>query len=168
MIPLGQIHLATALLALAAGGWVVLRPKGTTVHRRVGWVYAASMLIMNGTALLIYRLTGYFGPFHVAAIVSLATLIAGIIPAWRRRPVGNWIEHHYYWMAYSYLGLLAATVAETATRVPALRAFVGGPTRRFWVAVVIATVAVCIVGGQLIRRRFEATVGPLRGRYSSR
>lgn len=167
MISLGQLHLAAALLALATGGWVVLRPKGTTIHRRVGWVYAVSMLIMNGTALLIYRLTGRFGPFHVAALASLATLIAGIIPAWRRRPVGNWIEHHYYWMAYSYLGLLAAAVAETATRVPALQAFAGGPTRSFWVAVVIATVAVFIIGGKIIRRRFEATVGPLRGRYTA-
>lgn len=167
MISLGQLHLATALLALAAGGWVVLRPKGTTAHRRVGWVYAVSMLIMNGTALLIYRLTGRFGPFHVAALASLATLIAGIIPAWRRRPVGNWIEHHYYWMAYSYLGLVAAAVAETATRVPAVQAFAGGPTPAFWLTVVIATVAVFIIGGRLIRRRLDSTLGPLRGRYTA-
>lgn len=166
MISLGQLHLATALLALAAGAWVVLRPKGTIVHRRVGWVYAVSMLIMNGTALLIYRLTGRFGPFHVAALASLATLIAGIIPAWRRRPVGNWIEHHYYWMAYSYLGLVAAAVAETATRVPSVQAFAGGPTPAFWLTVVIATVAVFIIGARVIRRRFEPTVGPLRGRYT--
>jgi uncharacterized membrane protein len=167
MITVGQLHLATALIALAAGGWVVLRQKGTTAHRRVGWLYAASMLIMNVTALLIYRLTGTFGPFHVAALASLATLIAGIIPAWRRRPVGNWIEHHYYWMAYSYLGLIAAAVAETATRVPAVQAVAGGPTPMFWTIVVIATIAVFIIGARVIRRRFQPTVGPLRGRYTA-
>jgi uncharacterized membrane protein len=163
---LGKLHLATAILALAAGAWVVLRPKGTTTHRRVGWVYAASMLIMNVTALLIYRLTGTFGPFHFAALVSLATLIAGIIPVWRRRP-GNWIEQHYYWMAYSYLGLVAAAFAETATRVPAVQAFAGGPTPAFWVVVVIASVTVFIIGGRFIRRRFEPTVAPLRGRFAA-
>jgi hypothetical protein len=122
------------------------------------------MLVMNGTALLIYRLTGTFGPFHVAALVSLGTLVAGIIPAWRRRPVGNWVDRHYYLMAYSYLGLLAAAVAETATRVPVFRALAGGPTPMFWAAVVVATVTVFFVGGPFIRSHFEPTVRPFRQR----
>jgi len=162
MIPMGQIHLASAIVALAAGAWVVLRPKGTATHRRIGWVYAFSMLTLNVTALMIYRLTGTFGPFHIAALLSLATLIAGIIPAWRRRPAGKWLDHHYFWMAYSYLGLLAATVAETATRVPSVQAFAGGPTPMFWIVVVLASVAVFIVGGRVIRRRFEGTTRPFR------
>jgi hypothetical protein len=114
------------------------------------------------TALMIYRLTGTFGPFHVAALVSLATVIVGIIPAWRRRPVDKWLDRHYFWMAYSYLGLVAAAFAETATRVPALQASAGGPTPLFWTAVVIVLVAVFVVGSRIIRRRFELTVGPLR------
>lgn len=158
----GRIHLASAIVALVAGAWVVLRPKGTAIHRRMGWVYAASMLILNITALLIYRLTGSFGPFHIAAIVSLATLIAGIIPAWRRKPADKWLDRHYFFMAYSYMGLLAATVAETATRVPALRAFVGGPTRIFWGVVIVVSVAVFIVGGRMTRQRFDATTRPFR------
>lgn len=162
MNPTGQIHVASAVAALVTGGWIVLRPKGTATHRGVGWVYAFSMLVLNVTALLIYRLTGSFGPFHVAALASLATLIAGIIPAWRRRPADKWLDHHYFWMAYSYLGLLAATVAETATRVPSVQAFAGGPTPVFWIVVIIASVAVFIVGGRVIRRRFEATTRPFR------
>jgi uncharacterized membrane protein len=158
----GQIHFASAIVALAAGTWVVARPKGTATHRRMGWVYAISMLILNVTALLIYRLTGWFGPFHVAALISLATLIAGITSVWRRRPVGKWLDRHYFWMAYSYLGLLAATVAETATRVPTVQAFVGGPTPMFWIVVVVASVAVFIVGGRIITHRFEATTRPFR------
>lgn len=71
MIPVGQLHLAAALMALAAGGLMLRRPKGTRSHRRSGWLYVASMLTLNGTALLIYRLTGRFGPFHIAALVSL-------------------------------------------------------------------------------------------------
>lgn len=162
MSPVGQLHLASAVVALAAGAWIVLRPKGTATHRRVGWIYAFSMLLLNVTALLIYRLTGSFGPFHIAALFSLATLIAGIIPAWRRRPVDKWLDHHYFWMAYSYLGLLAATVAETATRVPSVQAFAGGPTPIFWIVVIVASVAVLVVGGRVIRRRFESTTLPFR------
>ena len=159
---LGELHLASAFVALAAGGWVVARPKGTAGHRQVGWVYAASMLALNATALLIYRLTGTFGPFHGAALASLATLVAGVVPARRRRPAGAWLERHYFFMAYSYLGLLAAAVAETATRVPAVRSFAGGPTLAFWSAVAITSSAVFAVGGWAIRRRVEPTLRPFR------
>ncbi|HEX8907033.1 MAG TPA: DUF2306 domain-containing protein [Longimicrobiaceae bacterium] len=163
MSPLGWLHLAAALAALAAGAWVLLRPKGTALHRRVGWAYAASMLLLNGTALLIYRLTRVFGPFHVAALVSLATLVAGVVPAWRRRPPGAWVERHYFFMAYSYLGLVAAAFAETATRLPVARAFAGGPTAAFWATVAAVSAAIFAAGAWLIQRRFGPTVRPFRG-----
>ena len=162
MLTVGQLHLASALAALATGAWVVLRPKGSATHRRVGWVYAASMLTLNVTALMIYRLTGTFGPFHIAALVSLGSLIAGIVPAWRRRPVHTWLDRHYYWMAYSYVGLLAATVAETATRVPGVQAFAGGPTPVFWIVVVLVSIAVFVIGARVIRRSYEGTTRPFR------
>jgi len=162
----GQVHVASAIVALAAGAWIIWRPKGTATHRRVGWVYAAGMLTLNVTALMIYRLTGTFGPFHIAALVSLVTLIIGLVPAWRRQPA-NWLDHHYFWMAYSYLGLLAATVAETATRVPAVQSFAGGPTPVFWTVVVVSSIAVFVVGGRVIRQRFEGTTRPFRASASA-
>lgn len=157
----GPLHLAAALLALVSGAWVLWRPKGTAGHRRVGRVYAGSMLAMNATGLPIYRLTGSFGPFHVAALASLGTLLAGIAPAWRRRPA-RWLERHYFFMAYSYLGLLAAAVAEAGTRVSAVRALAGGPTPAFW-GVVALSVAVFVVGGRIIRGRVERALRPFRG-----
>jgi hypothetical protein len=65
-------------------------------------------------------------------------------------------------MAYSYLGLLAATVAETATRVPAVQSFAGGPTRVYWIVVVVSSIAVFVVGGRVIRHRFEGTTRAFR------
>ena len=160
--PLGTAHVVAAIIALASGAVVLVRRKGTVSHRRIGWTYAASMLILNITALMIYRLTRFFGPFHVAAVISLATLIAGIIPAWRRQPREGWLDRHYFFMAWSYLGLLAATVAETASRVPAVQAFGGGPTPVFWTVVVIASIGVFVVGGRVIRRRYLPTTQPFR------
>jgi len=148
---LGLVHTGSALVALACGAVVLLRPKGTRAHRRLGWTYVASMATLNVTALLIYRLFGGFGPFHVAALVSLATLAAGVVTAVRRRPAHNWVEHHYWWMAYSYLGLVAAGVAETTTRT----GVVG-----FWWAVLAATVFTFGVGSTMIRRRAGATLAP--------
>jgi uncharacterized membrane protein len=95
MSTLGWIHTAVALAALVTGAAVLLRSKGTGRHRQLGWTYVASMVLLNATALAIYRLTGSFGPFHVAALLSLATVIAGVVPAVRRRPAGTWVEYHY-------------------------------------------------------------------------
>ena len=40
-------------------------------------MYVLSMLLLNITALMIYDLYGRFGPFHVASVISLATIGAG-------------------------------------------------------------------------------------------
>lgn len=152
MNALGLFHTVCALVALGSGAAVVLRRKGTRSHRRLGWVYVASMLALNGTALMIYRLFGGFGPFHAAAIASLVTVVAGAVPAYRRKPA-NWLEHHYAWITWSYVGLCAATVSEVATRVPGFR---------FWWAVVVGTFIVIGVGAILIRRNQAAAIAPFQ------
>lgn len=162
MITLGQLHLSASLVALVAGAVVLLRRKGSASHRRIGWLYVASMIVLNVTALMIYRLTRTFGPFHIAALVSLASTIAGIVPAWRRLPKNGWLDRHYSFMAYSYLGLTAAAVAETATRVPAIQAFGGGPTPAFWIAVAVASFVVFAVGILLIQTRAARVTRPFK------
>ena len=152
---LGWFHTLCALVALASGAAVLLRAKGTRRHRQMGWIYVGSMLAVNVTALMIYRLFGGFGPFHAAALLSLATVIAGIIPAVRRQPRDRWLERHYFFMTYSYVGLLAATAAEIGTRLPGARG-------AFWPAVIVASIAVFVIGAALIRRRVRATLAPFR------
>ena len=153
MSTIGWIHTACAVAALLAGAAVLLRPKGTPTHRRLGWLYVGSMAALNLTALLIYRLTGRFGPFHAAAILSLATVVAGVLAAVRRRPAGRWVERHYYWMTYSYVGLLAAAASEAATRLAA---------GVFWWAVLAASAAVFAAGAVLVARRAPAALAPFR------
>ena len=152
---LGWFHTATALVALASGAAVLLRRKGTRWHRRAGWTYVVSMLVLNATALMIYRLFGTFGPFHFAALLSLFTVLAGVFFAVRRRPPGKWVEAHYYWMTFSYVGLVAAAFAEVATRLPGAR---------FWWAVLIATLGIVGIGSRWIKRRAAASLRPfMRG-----
>lgn len=158
---LGQVHLATAFIAMAAGAAVlVLRPKGARWHRRLGWLYAGSMLALNGTALLIYRLFGGFGPFHAAAIISLIGVVAGVHAARRARSSRTarelaarsaWVGRHYQWMTWSYVGLIAAFASETITRLPALRPVLGGG-RSFGIAVGVATLVIVSIGSAWIRR----------------
>jgi hypothetical protein len=109
------------------------------------------MVLLNVTALMIYDLTGRFGPFHVAAIISLATVAAGYLPAFRRRPRGAWVPLHATLMAWSYVGLVAAFASEILTRLPGFG---------FWPAVFAATAAVLIGGAILIHTRLPGALRP--------
>lgn len=139
---LGPIHFFAAMIALVSGGLVAMRLKGTMFHRWTGRVYLASMAIMLGTALMIYRLFDGFGPFHWLALVSIALIIAGAVPVYRRRPKKYWIIPHATWMTASYIGLWAAAVAETTTRTLDLD---------FGFTVIVSSAAV-IVGGAIAMR----------------
>ncbi len=169
MTLLGQTHLVTALLAIAAGAAVlIVRPKGSRWHRRLGWAYAASMLVLNVAALMIYRLFGGFGPFRAAAIVSLVGIVLGVHSARRARrsrtghaPLARtmWVTRHYYWMTWSYVGLLAAFASETLTRLPALRPVLGGGWT-FGLAVGVATLVVVGIGSRWSKRSAAAALAP--------
>jgi uncharacterized membrane protein len=163
MPPLGWVHFISALAALLVGAVVLLRsPKGTRQHRQLGWTWAIIMLVLNASALMIYRLFGGFGPFHVAALISLTSLILGVWSARKARSSrlardavrrAHWTARHYYFMTWAYVGLVAAAVSETATRVPMFRP-APGQGMVFGLVVGVATMLVMVVGAVAIRAKF--------------
>ncbi len=141
------------MVALTSGCVVIVMKKGGPRHRFLGTIYAGSMLGLNGTALMIYRLFGGFGPFHVLALLSLVTVVAGMAAVLRRRPRKNWLEHHAYWMTWSYVGLVAAAVAEITTRVP---------EAPFWWMVFASTFIAVGIGRYLIKSRVPGVIEAMR------
>lgn len=141
-------HIICSVSALVFGLWVILTRKGTYLHKWLGYAYFFNMLGLNISAFFIYRLTGHFGPFHGAALASLMTLLAGFTPAYLRYPRKGWLELHYEFMNWSYVGLVAAAVSEGLTRLP---------SSPFWGAVFAGSLVVFVAGGALIVRG--------RGRY---
>jgi uncharacterized membrane protein len=115
---IGFIHLLASILALLSGTAVLIMRKGGIRHKRAGYVYALSMLILIATAFGIYRLFGGFGVFHGAAVVSSVTLLGGMLPVLRRKRNNHWLVRHYSFMYWSVMGLYAAFVAEMLTRIP--------------------------------------------------
>jgi uncharacterized membrane protein len=111
----GLIHTLAAICALMVGIVIFTRPKATFFHRTLGYVYSISMVVMLVTAFFIYHLTKSFNFLHIFAIVSCPPLALGFEAAFNRR--SGWLARHYHWMCYSYMGLCAAFVAETTTRV---------------------------------------------------
>lgn len=118
MSGLGWFHLISAILAMMAGAIVLIKPKGTRLHRRFGYVYVMLMILVNLSALGIYNLSGRFGVFHVLALVSLATIFAGMIPLMMNRLQTGNKTLHLWFMYYSVLGLYAAFASELSVRIP--------------------------------------------------
>lgn len=139
----GLIHVISAIVAMAIGLVVLLMRKGTRWHRFFGYLYFYSMLVLNGTAFMIYALFGTFGPFHVAAVASLATLIAGFIPVMRRKPANKWLMQHFTYMYFSIVGLYAAFASETLSRIP---------KSPFFTIVIMASIAITAIGVIIYRR----------------
>ncbi len=162
MTPFGAVHTAFAFVAIAAGAIVLLTTKGTRWHRTFGHVYATSLCVTVVTAFLLYNLTGSFGLFHVAAIVSGVTLGFGLFTVLARRPKKDWIEAHATWMSWSYIGLMAAFVAEVLTRfvMPRVAPFLEGKSMwgAFWSSVGVASFAICGVGWWLVKTRLPQAV----------
>lgn len=136
-------HIVNSTLALVFGFCIFLLAKGTRSHKFFGYGYVISMALLNISAMFIYNLTGRMGPFHIAAIFSFFTLVAGFFPAWRRKPAKFWLEYHYQFMCWCYAGLVAAALSEVLTRLP---------SSPFWTAVAASSFLVFLVSGWLISR----------------
>lgn len=167
MSPTGTVHFVFSLLAIATGAVVLRLPKGTRWHRTWGHGYMWSMAGLVVTSFLMFNLTGRVTPFHFAALVAALTIGAGMFSVLWRRPRGQWIEAHATWMAWSYVGLMAAFTAETLTRfvMPLLGGYL--ETRSlwgaFWVLVGIGTFAAVAAGWWLVRTRLPASIAKAPG-----
>jgi uncharacterized membrane protein len=158
MSPIGIVHTLCGTLALLFGTIIFLLPKGTRTHIRLGWVYAASMVGVNATALCIYELTGRFNLFHALALASLAMVVIGLAQVVPRRRPRNWLWRHYQYMCWSFVGLLAATNNEAFVRLPVLARLTSRTLPALPMIMTAILVAACAV--VIVRKQ-----GPLTSRF---
>jgi len=151
----GIAHVSFGLASLVLGVGIFSVAKGTNLHRAVGALYVFSMFGLHVTALVIYRIFGRFGVFHMISLINLAMLLAGFGTVLLKRPRKRWLRYHYYLMGWTYVGLCAATLTEITVRV------VRWP---FAVAIIVPTIIVVVVGGALVRLREQQTLPQLGGR----
>ena len=137
MQPIGALHLISAIVAIGSGTTVLLMPKGNLLHKRVGYLYFYSMLYMNGSAFMIYNLTGELNGFHIGSIVSLVTILIGIGTLYFRGRIQPSINLHISMMYWSMIGLYSALFSELLTRLSNLP---------FLVAVIIPTAVITVLG----------------------
>ncbi len=104
-------HAACASAALVLGAFNLLRRrKGDPLHRTVGWAWAATMAYVSVSSFWIRAIIpGHLSPVHVLSVVTLASLLAGVFFAARRRTAA-----HRLFMRGAYFGLLGAFLAAVA------------------------------------------------------
>ncbi len=143
----GAIHTVLAMLGIAVGLIQFLRPKRGPGHRARGYAFVYAMLIGDGAVMLVYQFTGKFNIFHIGAIVNLLAIFLAVIPVLRSPRPQNWKIQHYYWISWSYVGLLAAAATELVVRNGHLA------TRdQVWGVATAITLAVTAAGYILINR----------------
>src|SRR5262245_26164871 len=92
LLPLGVLHFIGSMVALAVGALVVVRPKGTPIHKLRGRIYVVALLVTSITALL-FR-TGVLFFAHWFAVAALIAIAAGITAAHFKIPPAGWIHLH--------------------------------------------------------------------------
>lgn len=136
------IHTTLGVIALISGAWNLIAEKGTQRHRFIGCLYAVSMFGLIGTSFSIFDLFGGFGPYHVMSLVSGGTLALALYFPIRRKRHTNWLEHHYMWITWSYVGLVMATGSHL---------FQYGPAGwSDWSLMLLFWGLPCLLGGSLI------------------
>jgi uncharacterized membrane protein len=139
-----------AVSALLVGAVVLGLPKGVGPHRLVGSTYVVCLVVVDVAALSVHR-EATFGVFHALAVVSLLTIVAGVLPflLGSRSPLA--VNMHAYCMAWSYAGLVAAGCGQLAVNAES-----GLGVGSWMVPTVI--VAVLAISGLLIFRRIPPIV----------
>lgn len=140
---IGLLHTLTAILAMIFGLLVIFKKKGTKTHKRIGYAYTIMMILLNGTSFFIINFGG-FSLFHFFSIMSLLTVVAGIVPAYRKSK--GWYAKHFYFMSWSVVGLYSAFWAEIGTR------FVGN-MEQFWWMVALASGLTAFIGAIIINKQ---------------
>ncbi len=81
-----QIHAFSAMAAFVIGLIQFAGPKGTTVHRLLGWSWVGSMLAVAISSFWIHeiKLVGQWSPIHLLSIYTLITLPVLILAARRK------------------------------------------------------------------------------------
>ena len=148
-------HTIVGVVALGSGLLVMLRAKGTRFHRTAGWAYVGAMYVLCAMSFAIDAASPFvrrWGVFHVMALVSLATVTAGLVPILRRRS-RHWFESHVALMLWSYVGLVMATNSHFMNAgYRALRPALGSPAITWSLLIACGWVLPFAVGMVLIPR----------------
>jgi uncharacterized membrane protein len=149
---LGWLHSLASIAALLFGAAAFLQRKGSAPHIAFGRAYLVGMLVVNGTALGIYRRHIFWFP-HWFALAALCSLAAAYVAVRLKAPRRGWVHVHLTGMLASYYVLIGGGVNEVYLRADALRGLAAashGAVIGFTHMVVMAAFAALIAAANLL------------------
>lgn len=113
-------HIISATISIIIGAIIIIKNKGTLLHRNLGVIYFYAMLVNNITALFIYNATGKMFFPHWLAIAVLITIIPGYLVT-KYKQYRYWLILHIFCQIFSYYMLIGGAVNELFLHVTSLR-----------------------------------------------
>jgi hypothetical protein len=160
LTPLGTIHTAISLIAVAAGFIALIRDKEISPRNRVGQVYVIMTVLTCLTGFGIFE-HGGFGKPHVLGIVTLAVLGVAAVAGYTRLygRASPYVETISY-SATFFLHWIPA-ITETSTRLPLGAPLVANADAPELQAAAGALFVLFLIGATLQVRRLRARLGQI-------
>lgn len=101
-----QVHAAIALTLIPLTITIFLIPRGTTWHKRLGWIWVIGMALtaLSSFGISELRLVGPYSPIHLLSVFTLAALVYAIVNIRRR----NVVRHRRAMLGLVYGALIGA------------------------------------------------------------
>ncbi|MGH1356369.1 MAG: DUF2306 domain-containing protein [Thalassovita sp.] len=82
-----QFHAVAALALIPLTITIFLIPRGSSLHKKLGWAWVLGMMIVATSSFWISELRtwGAFGPIHLLSIYTIGALVFAIISIRRRK-----------------------------------------------------------------------------------
>ncbi|WP_461170515.1 DUF2306 domain-containing protein [Arthrobacter sp. Z1-15] len=112
------LHVLTVTAALVSGIMVLVLPKGSVAHKRLGWLYLASTVVMALSSFGIYELRSGPSLFHAVSVTMLITVGLGVYQPLRRKRSSTWLFWHLLLLQISYVMLVVTGIAQFFDRLP--------------------------------------------------
>ena len=97
------IHLLTVIPALPLGAWLLVRRKGDRLHKALGRIWAAMMLVTAASSFGLHYVTAGLSPIHALSALVLVSVPLAVRNARRGR-----IAAHKRAMTIVYASLVIA------------------------------------------------------------
>lgn len=100
--PVILVHLGFAVLAFVIGAVQIIGPKGTTMHRILGWSWVVMMLTVAVSSFFIHIINpAGFSLIHLLSVVTMVALPLAVYAARRHK-----VDVHGKAMTRLYVGAL--------------------------------------------------------------
>ena len=119
------LHASTAVLSLVLGVFIFARPKGTVIHRGLGYIWIAAMatVVLSSVFINQIRLWGPFSPIHLLTLFTGVSLVLG----WRAARQHD-VRSHKITMVAMWIGALGLNIWFTLLPGRVMHQVVFGPS----------------------------------------